>query len=70
MTVPVHFKHTDYGFEYGAAIVERIAAFGRPGHGSVVVLRLGTTKEPYRFTISVRGTGKVEIKDDHEGGGA
>lgn len=61
-----HFKHTDYGFEWGSAIVERIAAFERPGHGSVVVLRLGTTKEPYRLIIWVRGTGKVEIKDSRD----
>jgi hypothetical protein len=55
----IHFKETDYGFEYGALQVERVASDEVKGW---VVLRADTAKT--KLQIYATKTGKVRIYRD------
>jgi hypothetical protein len=55
----IHFKETDYGFEYGALTVERVASDEAKGW---VVMRADTAKT--RLQIYATKTGKVRIYRD------
>jgi hypothetical protein len=52
----MHFKEIQYGFEYGAAKVERIASDEKKGW---VYLAVSTPK--HRIEIYVTKTGKVRV---------
>lgn len=56
-----HFKETKYGFEWGAASVERCFSDKKKGW---VTLVLRTKKNPNGIQIYVTKTGKVRIHGD------
>jgi len=55
----MHCQITDYGFEYGAAKIERIASDDKRGW---VYVGITTPKYPY-FHVYITKTGKVRIFD-------
>ena len=55
---PMHYKETQYGFEYGAAKVNRLFSDEKKGW---VTLGITTDKFPYGIQIYVTKTGKVRI---------
>jgi hypothetical protein len=54
----MHYKETKYGFEYGAAKVERIFSDDKAGW---VALEIKTPKHKHGLQIYVTKTGKVRI---------
>jgi hypothetical protein len=54
----MHYKETRYGFEYGAAKVERIFSDEKKG---CVILGIETPKHKHGLQIYVTKTGKVRI---------
>ena len=61
MSEPMHYKETQYGFEYGAAKVERIFSDEKKGF---VTLGIKTPKHKHGLQIYVTKTGKVRIHSD------
>ena len=57
----MHYKETKYGFEYGAAKVERIFSDEKKGF---VTLGIKTPKHKHGLQIYVTKTGKVRIHSD------
>jgi hypothetical protein len=57
----MHYKETQYGFEYGAAKVERIFSDEKKG---CVTLGIKTPKHKHGLQIYVTKTGKVRIHSD------
>lgn len=57
-----HYKETGYGFEWGAATIERCFSDSKKGW---VTLQLKTPQHPNGIQIYVTKTGKVRI---HGGG--
>jgi hypothetical protein len=62
---PIHYKETDYGFEWGAVKIERIFSDKKSGW---VTIGFSTPKYPdHGIQIYTTRTGKVRIfKDDKE----
>ncbi len=56
----MHFKETQYGFEYGAATIERCISDEKKGW---VVLLLKTPKSTHQLYITK--TGKVRIRREY-----
>jgi len=57
----MHYKETQYGFEYGAAKVERIFSDEKKG---CVTLGIKTPKHKHGLQIYVTKTGKVRIHSE------
>ena len=57
----MHYKETQYGFEYGAAKVERIFSDEKKG---CVTLGIETPKHKHGLQIYVTKAGKVRIHSD------
>ena len=60
MVTDMRFENTQYGFNYGAAEIERCCSDEKKGW---VVLTLKTKKHPQGLQIYVTKTGKVRIND-------
>lgn len=54
----MHFKETDYGFEWGAAKVTRLMADEKKGW---VTLGITTPKQRYAIQVHVSKSGKVRV---------
>lgn len=54
----IHFAETTYGFEYGAAKVERVCSDKKRGW---IVLMITTPKYPKGVQVYVTKTGKMKI---------
>ena len=59
----MHYAETKYGFEYGAAAIERCMSDEKKGW---VVLRLITPKHPGGFQLYITKTGKIRVYDERE----
>ena len=57
--MPIHFKETQYGFEWGAATVERCCSDRKKGW---VVMRLQTPR--IELQVYVTRTGKVRVYNE------
>ena len=57
----MHFAETTYGFEYGAATVERACSDEAKGW---VLLLIRTPKHPNGLQVYVTKTGKVRVRAD------
>lgn len=58
---PIHYKLTNYGFEFGSAAIERLCSDTKKGW---VVLRIKTLKEDLQAYVTK--TGKVRIYSEHK----
>ena len=61
-TEPIHYKYTDFGFEWGAAKIER--GFSDNKTKSVTII-LETPKEDRGIQIYITKTGKVRVADEN-----
>lgn len=62
----VHYRFTDYGFEYGGVYVDRLHHESRAGHGSSVWLGIGRMVSKLRYVLHVRVTEKGKVRVDIE----
>lgn len=54
----IHYKETKYGFDYGAAQIERCCSDEKKGW---VVLLVKTPRHPLGIELSITKSGKVRI---------
>ena len=62
----VHYRFTDYGFEYGGMYLDRLHHEARPGHGSSVWIGIGRLISKLRYVLHVRVTEKGKVRVDIE----